>query len=325
MNKTITIPISEMIPAGSTLTLTFSKEGNANVFPIGVTNSQISIANAEIASLDSNTALGEEMSKIQNLPFKEDSILQSIFNDGYVKNTKFYRRWVMAQYLRALQSPNGYYGYINNMSYMDSFDKMVEEVKVLSKLETSGNVEAFNERKSFFTIDVVKQIIKDYLYEVDKYIKNLPQHNCRGEKYIKISGKGNVFVKELKTVIINPLMIQCDYINSKETYKDIYNVLRNFKRTMIKLPDYTHKSKAWRNAYQASGAYYTLKNMIMYHNCILPVYENGDKCTGMVAVQQLKSFIGKYKGFQFHALLKSTIELNKFNFEQRMEELKAQK
>jgi hypothetical protein len=50
----------------------------------------------------------------------------------------------------------------------------------------------------------------------------------------------------------------------------------------------------------------------MYHDVVLPignvVYE------GDLAVYTLNELLGKYKGYQFNALLKKTIEYNNFDF-----------
>lgn len=314
MSKVFTIPVSETIPAGSSIQLIINEAGKLEPVTIG----------GKVLDADGILSAAPAMMRFKNETEKslmEDEVLNNILNNGYVKNTKFHRRWVMAQYLRALQSPNGYYGYINNMSYMESFKKMIEEVRVLSKLEESGDTEAFNERKSFFSIEVVKRVIHDYMYEVEKYIDSLPTKHCKRKGYKTINGKGNMFAVDIAWKIYVPLDDVVFKIDHSTNYANLYKQLKEFQKLMVKLPDNTHKSKAWRDAYQASGAYYTLKNMIIYHNCILPIYENDTQYIGMLAVQELKKLLGTYKGFQYHALLKKTIEVNNFDYVSRMKEL----
>ena len=84
----------------------------------------------------------------------------------------------------------------------------------------------------------------------------------------------------------------------------------------------TRKSPAWKDAYKGNGAYYTLKNLVMYHNCyIFPEY--GTPVTGFKAVQYLEDHLTKYKGegWIYFALLKKVIADNNFDYNKRMKEL----
>ena len=38
-------------------------------------------------------------------------------------------------------------------------------------------------------------------------------------------------------------------------------------KNMIRLPYDTKKSKVWIDAYKGEGAYYTMKNLVLFHNC----------------------------------------------------------
>ena len=95
---------------------------------------------------------------------------------------------------------------------------------------------------------------------------------------------------------------------------------------MIKLPYETPKSKVWIDAYKGEGAYYTLKNLIMFHDC--KIYENkmasmfveGSMC---VLNDKLEEYKGE--GWRMFALMKKVIEDNNFNFNDRMKEIYSEK
>lgn len=92
---------------------------------------------------------------------------------------------------------------------------------------------------------------------------------------------------------------------------------------MIKLPSDTPKSKAWIDAYKGEGAYYTMKNLLMFHNCFVEVENTGLKLYGTKAVSYISSKLDEYKGegWRMFALMKKVIAINNFDYGARMHEL----
>ena len=98
-----------------------------------------------------------------------DPILNQIITDGYVKNTKLFRRFVMAQMFHMLNyvsydgMESGFNACLRNMyGYHYTLTMMVEEIRVLSKLEKRDK-ESFDERSHFFTKRVIVDILCDYV------------------------------------------------------------------------------------------------------------------------------------------------------------------
>jgi hypothetical protein len=241
-------------------------------------------------------------------------IADTIKEDGYVKNTKLHRRWIMAQYMRMLNSKYGWHNYLStHYSYMYQFDMMIEEVRVLSILERR-DVNVFNERSHFFNIPTIYAVLDDYLNDVEEYLETLQIKKCRRRPYVYIKCFGNCYVDELDTRVITPIKSLIDVCKKCKEYDEMYNALCAFKKVMIKLPYQTTKSKAWVNAFQGEGAFYTLKNMVMYHNVTLPLGKNNTSYVGEAAMDKLTELLGIYEGYQYNALLKHTIEYNDFDF-----------
>jgi hypothetical protein len=99
---------------------------------------------------------------------------------------------------------------------------------------------------------------------------------------------------------------------------------------MVKLPYKTAKSKDWIDAFKGEGAYYTLKNLVMFHDCTIYTgkygafdYNKGYKLVGMDAVKHLNEKLVEYQGegYRMFALMKKVIYDNGFNFDKRMEEI----
>lgn len=248
-----------------------------------------------------------------NISIEGNEVAQKIMESGYVKNTRLHRRWVAAQYFKMLESKEGWNGYLNkHYGYMYTIDMMIEEVRVLSKLEKEDKT-TFNERKQFFTMEIVRKVLIDYMNDLVKYLSKLPTKNCRGTAYVSIKGYGNVFCFEIADKVIEPIRRAIEMCCNCNSYAELYIMMTAMRKGMIKLPYETKKSKHWVNAFQKEGAFYTLKNLLMFHGVELywdgAFYDGGE--ASMVA---LNALVPDYEGYQMNALLKATIDANHFNF-----------
>lgn len=262
---------------------------------------------------------------VSNTP-KNDAISEQIIADGYVRNTKLHRRFVMAQMFHILNyvsyrgTDKGYNDCLRNMyGYDYTLKMMLEEVKVLSKLEVRDK-ESFDERSHFFTKAVIVDVLEDYLEKLIKYIDTFPNKNCKGVPYKKVKGV-NIFVEDLDKKIYMPIRFKISDVRRARNYNEIYKILSGFMKNAIKLPYSTPKSKEWIDAYKGEGAYYTLKNLVMYHDCV--IYGCTCDYTGQGAVNYIKARLDDYsgEGWRMFALMKKVIADNKFDFNKRMEEL----
>ena len=202
---------------------------------------------------------------------------------------------------------------------------MTEEIKVLSKLEVR-DTESFNERVHFFNKDVVVAVLEDYLDKLKKHIEALPDRNCKGVPYKRIKGV-NVFNADLNKKIYAPVRAYIGSVKYARNYKQIYEVLEKFMRGYIKLSYKTPKSKVWVDAFKGEGAYYTLKNLVMFHDCTIFTGPSNvftyRRFDGTEAVRYLNSKLDEYKGegWRMFALMKKVIADNNFDFYEKMDEI----
>ena len=259
-----------------------------------------------------------------------DAVAEQIIADGYVRNTKLHRRFVMAQMFRMLAyeswdgNESGYSAYLNNMYCYDyTFKMMLEELKVLSKLEVHDK-ESFEERKHFFTLGVVIDVMMDYMEKLVKHIDKMPTKKCKGVPYKTIKGV-NIFVDDFNKKIYHPLKIQITYMRHARNYLEMHNILQYFMSKMINLPWNTPKSKVWIDAFKGEGAYYTLKNLIMYHDCRMVLKNNNGTYYefNIGAMNVIKQKLDEYQGqgWRMFALMKKVIDDNNFDFGRRMSEI----
>ena len=257
-----------------------------------------------------------------------DPIAEQIIENGYVRNTKLHRRFVMAQMFQMLNyvsfdgKDEGYSGYLKRMYCYDyTINMMLEEVRVLSRLESSDQ-ESFKERSHFFTKEVILEVLCDYIEKLKAHIDQRPTKKCKGVPYKQIKGK-NIFVDDLNKRVYRPLMTQITYIKYAKSYGQMYKLLKNFMEDMIKLPYNTPKSKAWIDAFKGEGAYYTLKNLVMYHNCYVEPHCLREVGYATNSMGYLAWALEAYKGqgWRMFALMKKVIKDNDFDFAERMHEI----
>lgn len=257
----------------------------------------------------------------------QDTVETQIIEDGYVRNTKLHRRFVMAQMFHALNYRSydgrreGYNEWLKARGFKYSFDMMLEEVRVLGKLEERDR-DTFLERSHFFTKMVVIGVMEDYVLKLKEYVDGLPVKKCKGIPYKRIKGV-DVFVEDLKKKVYAQFEREIYIASRALTYNEIYRSLKKFMRNMIQLPADTPKSKLWIDAYKGEGSFYTLKNLCMFHDCFVEDAQTGEIYFGVNAINYLEYVLGVYhgEGWRMFALLKHTIEVNKFDFQARMQEI----
>lgn len=258
-------------------------------------------------------------------PVIVDKIATQIIEDGYVRNTKLHRRFVMAQMFQMLgyeswdRTESGFDAALRRYGYDYQFKMMLEEVKVLSKLEVR-DYDTFKERAIFFTREVVTKTCEDYVEKLKAYIETLKIYNCKGVPYKKVRGM-NIFCEDLNKKIYMPFHVQISKMRTARNYTELYKILSEFNRKMIKISYNTPKCRAWIDAYKGEGAYYTLKNLIMFHHCTIEDVYPSIGIYGVEAhMEALKEKLNEYQGegWRMFAFMKKVIADNNFDFSKAM-------
>lgn len=278
-----------------------------------------------------------ELTELVVLTPKEMDDAKNIVEDKQLNNKKLFRRWVTAQTFRMLNGKSynsgthkwesGWDTYLrNNYSYQYQFNMMLEELRVLAKLEVKDK-DAFRERVHFFNTGVVVSTCKDYIYKVgryiDKYTGNIEKTTTNGDlttltttKSIALPGFAPMKYSDARKQFISDQNLVLSEMLKAQSYSELYVLLKLFMRKMIKLPRKTSKCPVWKDAFKGIGAYETLKNMILFHDVVLR------GCDGKKdSMEKLTDCLASYKGegWRFHAMLKDTIELNHFDLKRSIE------
>ena len=276
-------------------------------------------------SLDNGTQVHLIIDENGNPKKVDDVIANQIIEDGYVRNTKLHRRFVMAQMFQALnyiswnRDEKGYNAWLKIFGIKYQFKMMLEEIRVLGKLE-ERDWETFKERSNFFTKEVVVKTMADYIDKLKAHINSQKTYKCKGVPYKKVQGK-DIFEEDLNKKIYAPMRSEIYKVQIARNYNEIYIALRNFMNKMVNVSHTTTKCKEWVDAYKGEGAFYTLKNLVMFHKCGIMVGYN--MVYGIEAVNILNEKLYEYKGegWRMFALMKKVIADNNFDFHKRMNEI----
>jgi len=248
----------------------------------------------------------------------KDKVAEMIREDGYIKNTKGHRRFVTAQMFRMLNHKGGYTAALNEMPYVYQWQMLVgrdkrhaSELKTLAHLEKSDEA-CFKERTMFFNKYVVISMLHHYYDEVVKVLNTAPRH----DRYILVKGHGYVDIARLNLAATSAKQLEIELEATEYSYQQIYEKVYDwYKGRFVNLDYTTKKSPAWVNAYKGSGAYYTMMNLIKYHDCKIKLITADGRVLRIgtqLGVGELKRVAPLKQGYELLGMLKEMIKDNNF-------------
>lgn len=253
-----------------------------------------------------------------------DELEKEVFENGYVRNTRLYRRFVLAQLMRMMNSHAGFTKSLHNFGYKYQWKMAIEEIRVLSILE-SKDKECFDERRRWFDFYTVRSMVIHYIDQLKRHIESRKIRHCNGKPYIKIDHR-NVFVNQVNDKILNPAYKLLNFIDTTPVedgyYAELYHAIKNFV-PCGSLKQNTPQCQKFVDAYKGEGAFYALKNLILFHDCKIYL-ESGvvikDKYEAMAYVNKLADEY-KGEGWRLFGFMKKVVADNRFDFKARMRKL----
>lgn len=221
----------------------------------------------------------------------------TIMADGFIFNPYLHRRFLPVQYLKMMTHKRGFEGFLReNYNFKYSIDYTRKEVRKLAFLQKNDKA-AFAERSQFFTLDVVKKIIEDYVTHIRTSIAYAPKY---GDNHIVFNNKKYKSDAPELQKMLTRLDVFAEQVNGAYNYSKMQNILDGFK--YIRVHNSAKKSQAFIHAYKKAGAYYTLKHLFMFEDL---KWMN----TPSHSLGALREMLDRGdKGYQFHALLKELIK-----------------
>jgi len=263
----------------------------------------------------------------------DDPIVQQIITGGTVPNKNLFRRWVMSQVFRALSekdyngNPVGFTKWMECHGYEYSWKMLIDELHTQTKLY-GKDMENFAARNRWFNKDVAIAMAEDYIKQLRDNALRQKTHKCKGAPYIRVKGfaKG-VFVADIDKKLVQPLRVALDAIKGSKTAKGLEIAVRSFWNYACGKEWYYKQAAAWKDAYKGAGAYFTMQNLLRFHNCRFPkdndFYERGKSGLDMLEVAA-NNYAGG-EGWRLFGLMKQMIDENHIDIEKKRSEWRKEK
>ncbi len=256
----------------------------------------------------------------------ENSVLQNAPIEDKQLNHDSFRRWITAQTFRMLsyvsycgRKGEGWDAYLRDFySYEYQFKMMSEELKRMEKIKLTDK-EEFKIRLCFFDKYVVVGTCKHYVRMFEKEYAKWMSSADELDKTIRVKGVGRTTGRYLNHLDTKLTRIIYDIQDLEDDDISGIRVMLNkfIKNMKVRLPEDTPKCKVWKEAFKGSGAYYTLKNLILFHDVkIKSIYGLCDKRASLQLLDEaLEECYEDGAVWRLHYLMKRTIEDNNFSLE----------
>ena len=238
-------------------------------------------------------------------------LFEQINNDGYVRNSHLWRRWITAQTFKMLNSKDGWDSYVrSNISWKYCFTQLRDEFKAQYAMLKDNDFDEFNTRNHFFNKDVLIALIKNYIRQLQKVYR-------KG----KLKGVKDLATMLDKVDVFEKTLYMAEHCDSTDLSR-LHFIARSMLDIYIKLPMGTPLCPEWKNAYRGSGAYYTLKNLIMWHGVKIKVDDHFLDTHRSLEFLNNSSYNAGLNFWKLQELLKKTIIDNNFNLAKSIESRK---
>lgn len=263
----------------------------------------------------------------------DDPIFNQIITQGTVPNRRLFRRWVMAQMFHMLsctpshrsREPFGVTYMIHRLGYEYQWKMLMDELYAQMKME-GRDPENFADRNRWFNAGVVVNMAEDYIEKLKEHVNALKNRKCKGILYKRVSGR-NIFVSDLDIKLYQPFYTAMTRIKQAKNATSLYYAAKKFDDMRIRMVSSTPQSKAWVDAYKGSGAFFTMQNLIRFHNCIA-LDDKGKRLDKYQSLAFLSAKAEEYKnggGWRLLAALKKMLNDNNIDIKKKMAEWRKKK
>ena len=289
------------------------------------------LAILKAAGIDTSNlfAMGDEMvvRVVDGVPTQvldDDPVFAMINKGGHVPDRRLFRRWVMAQMFRMLRQMDEYKmtftDLVRHHGYEYMWKMVVEELRVQARLYKAGDTENLNERKRFFNAEVVLVMMDEYAKEFDKYVSALKVKHCKGKEYKTIHGT-HVFVDDILARFTYKTNSLRDRLKN-EMYNiepdELHLLVSKFNKARTTMKWNNEIPKTFIDAYKGAGAFYTMKNLILFHGC--QFRERGKFVGKERSMKLLEKYSITLKGWELLGVMKELIKENGISIEKKIAE-----
>lgn len=233
-----------------------------------------------------------------------------------------------------------YQEHLNQLGYDYQWRMLVDELSRQASMYKHGDIESFKEDNRWFNKNLALTMFGDYVKKLDKLLNEAPVKRCKCEKYIRFNYYSNIFkydenrsgylyVKNFEK-LIRDISAYHNKISSAKTPKALYEAVHAFYAVAPKLyaPGVSYdklpaQCKEWQDAYKGYGAYFSMQNLIKFHDCHIFKVTDTRKAVVLgkeASLSMLKLWAEQKPGYWLLGALKQMILDNNFDIAAKREE-----
>lgn len=240
-----------------------------------------------------------------------DPFFLSIAQSGTIPNKHLFRRWVMGQmfWLLHVSSNSNLTQVIRDKGISYEWKAIENEFNAQMKMEHSDE-ENFKIRNRWFNKGIVSEMVTDLVRQIRDLMQNFDR---RG------------YITYYHSLLHNAAEaiggIGCS-IERTSTIAELLGWIRKIRKALKPLSFAKHclkMSEVFINQYKGVGAYYTMKNMIMFHDCRM-FGEDDERLSYKDSLWVLDEHNSHLAGWQMIGVMKKLIQFNNIDIEAKRAE-----
>ena len=286
---------------------------------------------------------------------KNKSLADDVLSQGHVKNHRLYRRWIMSQMFHMLDNQNcgqmsrGFTEQLRGMGWQYMWRVIHNETHDMTTIYNNGDIEEFSRRWRWWNVKQMRIIVENAVKNVKLSISCVKMSKRRGRKYIPGSGFLTTeaiesTLKELDRCVtrVRESEMALRHITDSVSNHGMGSILSEYDKLVYEISNRMRAafhptklfplsmSSAFIDSYKGNGAYYTLRNMLMFHGCVLPhkffsePYASRANSEEKGVKKQLNALeriahMYEYEGWRLLGVLKEVIAFNGINIRKKIE------
>lgn len=238
----------------------------------------------------------------------DDPIFNAILRGGTIPERRLFRRWIMAQIFRtSAKDRDGFNKYVSSRDCRYAFSMLLDEMTAQQKMKGKDK-ENYKMRNRWFNAELVAQMFADYKKKLTALVQCSPAQYDKEKMDCLHTIEGKIY----STLELNSILDAIDTLTCQVMAKP-GTCVGAIKEFMSLMPARKLKTaKAWKDAFKGAGAYFTLRNLILFHGCVL--HDSNQKpIIPEMSLARLESLAAKYSkgnGWKLLSRLFQEIDLN---------------
>ena len=269
-------------------------------------------------------ALDRVKEAVSNGEVDADDIVAMIGRQGTVPNSRLFRRWVMAQMFRMMAQeqndgqPHSVHSQIESLGFYYQWTMMANELAAEVAMQRS-DPDNYAIRHRYFHGLIVYAMAKDMLNGLLNIAGQRSEFKLNGVRYKNIMGR-DIPVVELDRMVseMRKAVVSTPY--SEDPSDLLYHVRRLIPCAKTLRKAGIAPTKEWVDAYKGAGAYYTMENLIRFHNCVIFDGDQRLSCTESLGFIRKKALDPDFPGWKMFGMLKEMMMYNRVDIRKKRAE-----